>query len=122
MKADSTGRDLQVTSGEESSTIHNVLVGEVWFSDGQSYMGYTVRGMANRLPERKALADAAELPEFRYRKINEKDSLAPKDDITGGSWLVYSPKIVQHFSGVGFIFARGLHIGLKVFIGIIDCS
>ena len=122
MKANSTGRELQVTSGEESFTIHDVLVGEVWFSGGQSNMGYTVRGMANRLPEGKALADAADFPEFRYRKINEKDSRNPKDDITGGSWLICSPKTVHHFSGVGFIFARRLHIELKVPIGIIDCS
>ena len=122
MKANSNGRELKVNRGEDSFTIHDVLVGEVWFAGGQSNMGYTVRGMANRLPEGKALADAADFSGIRYRKINEKDSLSPKNDLTGGSWVVCTPRTVHGFSGVGFVYARRLHLELKVPIGIIDCA
>ena len=122
LKANREGRELKVSSGKDSTLINDVLVGEVWFAGGQSNMGYTVRGMASRLPEGQALADAAESPEIRYRKINEKDSPTPKDDLTGGNWVVCTPKTVHGFSGVGFIYARRLHLELKVPIGIIDCS
>ena len=39
MKANSTGRELKISSGEDTVLIHDVLVGEVWFSGGQSNMG-----------------------------------------------------------------------------------
>ena len=43
MEANSAGRELKIISGEETVLIRDVLVGEVWFSGGQSNMGYTVR-------------------------------------------------------------------------------
>ena len=48
LKANSTGRELKVISGMDSIIIRDVLVGEVWFSGGQSNMGYTVGSMARR--------------------------------------------------------------------------
>ena len=122
MKANSTGRELKISSGEDTALIRDVLVGEVWFSGGQSNMGYTVRGMARRLPEGKALADAADFNGIRYRKVNEKNSPTPQADLTGGNWLVCTPKTVLGISGVGFVYARRLHLELKVPVGIIDCS
>ncbi|MDP6905058.1 MAG: sialate O-acetylesterase [Verrucomicrobiota bacterium] len=122
LKASSNGRELKVNSGKDSTLIRDVLVGEVWFAGGQSNMGYTVRGMARRLPEGKVLANTANFNGIRYRKITEKDSLSPKDDLTGGSWVVCTPKTVHGFSGVGFVYARRLHLELKVPIGIIDCA
>ena len=122
MEANSTGRELKIISGEETVLIRDVLVGEVWFSGGQSNMGYTVRGMARRLPEGKELTDAADFNAIRYRKVNEKNSPTPQADLTGGSWMVCSPKTVHGISGVGFVYARRLHLELKVPVGIIDCS
>jgi sialate O-acetylesterase len=122
MEANSTGRELKIISGEETVLIRDVLVGEVWFSGGQSNMGYTVRGMSRRLPEGKELTDAADFNAIRYRKVNEKNSPTPQADLTGGSWMVCSPKTVHGISGVGFVYARRLHLELKVPVGIIDCS
>ena len=122
LKANSTGRELKVISGVDSTLIRDVLVGEVWFSGGQSNMGYTVGGMARRLPEGKALADAADFNGIRYRKVNEKNSPTPQTDLTGGDWVVCNLKTVHGISGVGFVYARRLHLALKVPIGIIDCA
>jgi len=85
-------------------------------------MGYTVGGMARRLPEGKALADAADFNGIRYRKVNEKNSPTPQTDLTSGGWVVCNPKTVHGISGVGFVYARRLHLKLKVPIGIIDCA
>ena len=122
LNANSTGCELKVSSGEDSTLIRDVLVGEVWFSGGQSNMGYTVGGMARRLPEGKALADAADFNGIRYRKVNEKNSPTPQTDLTGGRWVVCNPKTVHGISGVGFVYARRLHLELKVPSGIIDCA
>ena len=122
LKANSTGSELKVISGVDSTLIRDVLVGEVWFSGGQSNMGYTVGGMARRLPEGKALADAADFNGIRYRKVKEKNSPTPQTDLTGGDWVVCNLKTVHGISGVGFVYARRLHLELKVPIGIIDCA
>ena len=85
-------------------------------------MDYQVKGMASRLLEGKALADAANYPAIRHRKVSEKSASLPQADLTGGSWVVCTPQSVYGFSGVAFVFARRLHMELKIPIGIIDCA
>ena len=116
------GRPLSIRSGNERLLFKNVLVGGVWFSGGQSNMGYSAGSMAKRLTKGKALVDAADYPGIRFRKVNEKNMPMPQEDLKGGSWFVCTPNSVKGFSAVGFIFARKLHEKLKVPIGIIDCS
>ena len=122
MKASDKGHFLEVSSGVQKVRIRDVLVGDVWFAGGQSNMDYKVNGMVRRLAEGKALADSANYPAIRHRKISEKNAPVPQTDLTGGSWVVCTPKSVHGFSGVAFVFARRLHLELKVPIGIIDCA
>ena len=76
MKASVKGRSLEISSGGERVTIQDALVGDAWFAGGQSNMDYQVKGMASRLLEGKALADAANYPAIRHRKISEKSAVA----------------------------------------------
>jgi sialate O-acetylesterase len=123
MQANSRGRMMQVrSSAADPVVIRDVLVGEVWFSGGQSNMAYTTGQMAGRLAEGRALVEAANMKGIRLRKINERDSPLPKDDLAGGSWEVCSPQSVGRHSAVAFVFARRLHRELGVPVGIIDCS
>jgi sialate O-acetylesterase len=124
MKANPGGRVMQISSltGGDPVVIRDVLVGEVWFSGGQSNMAYTTGQMAGRLAEGRALVEAANMKGIRLRKINERDSPLPKDDLAGGSWEVCSPQSVGRYSAVAFVFARRLHRELGVPVGIIDCS
>ncbi|MBU62578.1 MAG: sialate O-acetylesterase [Opitutae bacterium] len=122
MKASTAGCSLEISSGDQKITIRDVLVGDVWFAGGQSNMDYKVNGMARRLAEGKALADEANYPAIRHRKVNERNAAVPQSDLNGGSWVVCSPKTVHGFSGVAFVFARRLHLELKIPIGVIDCA
>ena len=122
MKASARARALEISSGVQKVRIRDVLVGDVWFAGGQSNMDYKVNGMARRLPEGKALADAANYPAIRHRKVNERNAITPQPDLTGGAWVVCSPQSVHGFSGVAFVFARRLHLELKIPIGVIDCA
>ena len=122
MKASAKGRSLEISSGDERVAIQDVLVGDVWFAGGQSNMDYKVKSMASRLPEGKALADAANYPAIRHRKVNERNAAVPQPDLSGGAWVVCSPKSMGGFSGVAFVFARRLHLELKIPIGVIDCA
>jgi sialate O-acetylesterase len=122
MEASAKGRSLDIRAGDELVVIKDVLVGDVWFAGGQSNMDYKVSGMAQRLPEGKALADAANYPAIRHRKVNERNAPVPQSDLNGGSWVVCTPKAVGGFSGVAFVFARRLHLELNIPIGVIDCA
>lgn len=122
MKASTEGRSLDISSGDQHMLIKDVLVGDVWFAGGQSNMDYKVKGMARRLPEGKTLADRANYPAIRHRKVNERYAAVPQPDLTGGNWVVCSPQSVHGFSAVAFVFARRLHLELKVPIGVIDCA
>ncbi|MDA9961440.1 hypothetical protein N9D63_01025 [Opitutales bacterium] len=122
MKASAEGRSLEISSGDKRVEIQDVLVGDVWFAGGQSNMDYKVNGMARRLAEGKELADEANYPAIRHRKVNERNAAVPQSDLNGGSWVVCTPKTVHGFSGVAFVFARRLHLELKIPIGVIDCA
>jgi sialate O-acetylesterase len=122
MKASAEGRSVEISSGDERVMIKDVLVGDVWFAGGQSNMDYKVNGMARRLAEGKALAESANYPAIRHRKVNERNAATPQSDLNGGAWVVCSPQTVQGFSGVAFVFARRLHLELKIPIGVIDCA
>ena len=122
LSASAEGRPLSIRSGNERLLFKNVVVGDVWFSGGQSNMGYSAGSMAKRLAKGKALVDAADYPGIRFRKVNEKNMPMPQKDLKGGSWFVCTPNSVKVFSAVGFVFARRLHEKIKVPIGIIDYS
>ncbi len=122
MEPAAKGRSLVISSGDDRVVIKDVLVGDVWFAGGQSNMDYKVNGMARRLAEGKTLADSANFPAIRHRKVNERNAAVPQSDLNGGSWVVCSPKSVHGFSGVAFVFARRLHLELKIPIGVIDCA
>ena len=122
MKASGTSRDMEIQSGDERVVIKDILVGEVWFAGGQSNMAFTAGQMASKLPQGKALVEAADHAGIRFRKINEGNAPSPQQDLKGGAWDVCSPQTAARHSAVTFVFARRLHGELKVPIGIIDCS
>ncbi|MDB4720385.1 sialate O-acetylesterase [Verrucomicrobiales bacterium] len=113
---------FKVSTEKEDISFRNVIVGEVWFSGGQSNMGYNAGSMAGRLDLGKRLVSKADYPNVRFRKVTESNSPEPKEDLGGGSWFVCNSNSVKSFSAVGFIYARRLHLKLKVPVGIIDCS
>lgn len=126
MKANSTGRKMLIRSAGINVTIDDVLVGEVWFSGGQSNMDYKTRGMVKHLPEGKAMVDALPkegLNALRFIEINERDAPEPLDDLTkNATWEICTAQTVVNHSAVAFVFAHRLHRELGVPVAVIDCS
>ncbi len=115
LKAGTTG-DLTI-SGEDTVTVKDVLVGEVWVASGQSNMEWIVKNSAN--PEQEI--SAANSPQVRMFTVTKAHSLTPKEDCAG-TWQVCSPTTAGAFSAVGYFFARELHKKLNVPVGIIHTS
>ncbi|MDQ8200315.1 sialate O-acetylesterase [Pelagicoccus enzymogenes] len=101
--------------GEDTITIADVLVGEVWFCSGQSNMEWPV---ANSYGAEVEIA-AANHPQIRFLTVARNGTQIPQDDIEG-TWQVCSPETVPHFSAIGYFYGQTLNAALGVPIGLID--
>ncbi|MGE9289411.1 MAG: sialate O-acetylesterase [Puniceicoccales bacterium] len=101
-------------AGENTLTIEDVVIGEVWLCGGQS-------NMELRLFYSLDLGSEKELPtnEFlREFKVNKQASLAPAKDVVG-KWVVASPKTIENFGGVAYYFGKSIQNRLGVPVGLI---
>lgn len=103
--------------GENTITLNNVLVGEVWICSGQSNMEWPIR--ATFEPE-KALASARN-NNIRVFTVPKLKAAKPEDDVEG-KWAVCSPTILSNFSAVAYYFGRDLQKAIHVPIGLIHTS
>ena len=112
---DAGGPYTLTIKGENTITLNDVLVGEVWVCSGQSNMEWNVSSAND--PDLESLA--ANFPKIRLITVPLLGTQEPKDDFKG-SWAVCTPDSVKSFSAVGFFFGRQLQQTLKVPVGLID--
>lgn len=103
--------------GQNSVTIHNVMVGEVWVCSGQSNMEWRM----GQLPNYKQETEQANLPKLRMFTVAKKTAPIGPETVPAGKWAECSPKTVRSFSAVGYFFGRDLHKANNVAVGMI-CS
>ena len=117
--AGSTSEYDIIISGKNTISLQKVLLGEVWFSSGQSNMEWTMRRVKDAETELKQ----AEYPNIRLFNVVKGKSNIPQDEFPKGStWLTCTPDNVKEFSAISYYFARELHSKLNVPIGIITAS
>ncbi len=105
-----------VIEANETRTLHNVRVGEVWVCSGQSNM----RAQMGWLGGKKAVEEANE-PLIHLFVARMWLSPEPLDD-TQGQWVVCTPKTVGAISAVGYFMGRDIQHALNVPVGLIDTS
>ncbi len=103
--------------GNETITVKNILVGEVWVCSGQSNMQWRVGASADAKNE---IANA-NYPSIRLFQVPLAGKVTPQKDVKG-SWKVYSPQSIPNFSAVGYYFGRKLFNELKSPIGLIQSA
>ena len=114
-------------SGNNTISIKNILVGDVFLCSGQSNMGFpvrSIRAIGNYSKVSEVIADAANYPmihQYRVPLKKSNDIPAPVAD-AGGKWLVCDTTSVKDFSAVAYLFARELQNKIKIPIGIINSS
>ena len=114
---------LTATSGQESITASNILIGEVWLCSGQSNMEMTLGG-GNGTPVEGSLEEIALSRQYkglRIMTVTKARALEPADDAEG-TWMESSPATVASFSAVGYFFGSRLTKALDVPVGIINAS
>jgi len=121
----SYGGPYTITFDDGDKTIlNNILIGEVWVCSGQSNMEMQLTGFyGNVLNIDKELADAANYPEIRMLKIDNKTSFQPRTDVpVKWGWNVCNPQTVREFSAVAYFFAKNLYDDKHIPIGIINST
>ncbi len=100
---------------DETRTINDVLVGDVWICSGQSNMAWPV-ARAND-PDLESMT--ANYPNIRLISVPQVGTQEPQDDFDG-AWQACTPETVKEFSAVGYFFGRQLHQTVGVPIGLVD--
>jgi sialate O-acetylesterase len=112
---------LTVTDETGSTTLQDILIGDVWLCSGQSNMEMILKSC--EFPED---IQEANFPLIRHVKIPKKVTPKPMDDISFATgtprWEVCSPETAPNFSAVGFYFARKIQKETGVPIGLVNSS
>ncbi|MBK1854893.1 hypothetical protein JO972_07975 [Verrucomicrobiaceae bacterium 5K15] len=115
----STGLSIEVTSGDDSVKLKNVLSGEVWICSGQSNMQWKMRGFG---PDYfKEDVEKAKYPNIRFCDVPQIIALEEQDDVRA-RWTVCNPNSVLSFSAVAYFFGSRLHQELDVPIGLVSTN
>jgi sialate O-acetylesterase len=114
---------MTVATSDTTITIQDIVFGEVWLGSGQSNMEMPLSGWPpNDLIDGSETEIAtATFPMIRMFTVERTVSLTPNDDVKG-RWIVASPETVAGFSATAYFFAKDLHAGLAVPVGIIHSS
>ncbi len=115
LKASDQGRDMKITVDDESKTLKNILVGDVWICSGQSNMAVAVASAYDAQLE----IPLANFPNIRLISVPQVGTQEIQDDFKG-KWEECSPETVGSFSAVGYFFGRQIHQTAGVPIGLID--
>ena len=100
--------------GNNSISLKNILIGEVWVCSGQSNMEFHLPHATNGKQE----VAEANYPQIRFFNVRGASSAHPLDDVKG-SWYKCHPKTAGGIFAVPYFFGRKIHQELNVPIGLI---
>ena len=110
---------IRVQSGDQTLTLSNVLVGEVWICSGQSNMQWKMRGFGP--DEFKEDVAKANYPNIRFCDVPQNLAFKEQQDVQT-KWSVCNPSTAYNFSAVAYFFGSRLHQELDVPIGLVSTN
>ncbi len=132
MSAKSDAQTLIVTGADQTLTLDDILVGDVWVLGGQSNMEFPL----DRIENGQLEIVSANYPNLRILTVPAQDGAEQKagfprlHEWSGwfgrhyrkGDWDACTPEIARELSAIGYVFARRIHKTAQVPIGVIDAS
>jgi sialate O-acetylesterase len=132
LPADSTPGTMRIQGRRRRLELTDVLVGDVWLLGGQSNMEFPISNVDDGPME----IASANFPELRlltlpqgkgFASVRSFERLHEWSDWSGrhfrkGDWEACTPRTVQEFSAIGYVFGRRLQMAARVPIGLIDAS
>jgi sialate O-acetylesterase len=117
------GPDTLTIHGTTSTTLSDILVGDVWFASGQSNMEIPLRGFPGSAVIKDADKEIASAtnPQIRLLLFRKNSNDYPLDD-QRSSWTECNPETATNFSAVAFFFGREIQQREHIPIGLIDST
>ncbi len=112
---DAGGPHTLTVVADETRTISDVLVGEVWVCSGQSNMQWSINAAWDPDLEKLTAANA-HIRMINFPQVGSQDPIMTHDR----QWMVSGPDTVGGFSAVGYFFARQLQQTLGVPVGMVN--
>ncbi|MBP3563381.1 MAG: sialate O-acetylesterase [Bacteroidales bacterium] len=114
---------MTVSSGNESVTVSDILVGEVWFASGQSNMEMPMRGFYNSPIEHAQdfVCAPAATEKIRMFTVPVKQSYEPLTEVDA-EWKGAESATIPDMSATAFFFAYKLNQMLDIPVGIVSCA
>ncbi|PQO93911.1 glycoside hydrolase family 2 [Massilia phosphatilytica] len=110
---------LTVTSGGQTVSRADILVGDVYLCSGQSNMEFAQRASTNAI----GATYTAQNDGIRYLNVPRYSALAPQDDLLApAAWTRMTADTVGDASAVCYYMARSLQAEYKVPVGFIQAS
>lgn len=113
-KASAKPIELTVLSGDETITLTDILIGEVWVCSGQSNMEFRLMHAEGG----KEAAAKADYPGIRVFNVSGAYTAHPAEDVKG-QWVACTPQTAGGIYAVPYFFGRKLHQELDIPIGLI---
>jgi sialate O-acetylesterase len=115
MPANANPQTMTIQQGETTRWYTNMLVGDVWVASGQSNMQAMLRKGVEGWKQAVATAN---FPLIHQYYVPEHVANAPTTD-ANGAWSVCSPETAQHYTAIGYFFARDILEAEKIPVGIL---
>ncbi len=106
------------SSAEQTITLHDVLVGDVWLASGQSNMEFEMYKAATADEDLPHAANA----NIRLLVVKKNAADFAQDDVDTDGWAQSSPESAHNFSAVAWYFAREIAKREHVPVGVIDST
>ncbi|TWU51764.1 sialate O-acetylesterase [Rubripirellula reticaptiva] len=119
--ANAAGQDLRVHCGDESVTVADLLVGEVWLCSGQSNMAAPVRNSTDYATIQAEIAAKDSFSTLRLFRVPVKGSDEPLDRVNA-QWSKVDEATASAFSAAAFYFGRALNRDRNVPVGLIQSA
>lgn len=118
LPANRTSQVMTVTAGDQTVTSADLLVGDVWFCNGQSNIVFTVKEV-----KWKGFREIAQTDNVRYFDVPQIWNKAPADEFAPAPrWEKATEETVGHFSAYSYAFAYRLQQELDIPIGIVKSA
>jgi len=107
-------------NASNSTTISDILIGDVWVCSGQSNMQFSMRGLVGIYPDDIKNSENQFIRQFTVSQgfnLNAKGT-----DFRSGKWQYANPNNVLNFTAAGYYFAKKIYEIYKVPIGLINAS
>lgn len=111
--------ELTVSADDDTTTIKDVLVGEVWVCSGQSNMDFPLK----RASTSEEAIKSSSNNQIRLFKVPRNKDVKPLANFTTDTqWEISSPESTPDFSAVGYFFGQDIQKELNVPVGLIQSS